>query len=182
MFIRKTGHTHYRGTSQHSGRGQYLALFSWNEYKAYDELTRACPDCWHARDTRQTAISEEYYPAYVWSELCPMHLDQRHRIEAPGTYSNGKPLLWATVRSCALSQMGHWMMGTIRIGGKSLTVSGPIGSDGLPMDLQDVPAKSRQDLIDVPEEIATVYWSDTGHNGIGSAGPTLLSWARATFK
>ena len=130
-----------RHGQQHSGRRQYLALFSWNRYKAAKE-------------------------GQTQDVLC---------------YPNGKPRLWAAVRSCALSQFGHFMMGTIRIGGKSITVSGPIGHDGLPLDLQDVPLTHHARLTEVPADIAALYWADDGHNDIGSARTALQQWAKETF-
>jgi hypothetical protein len=139
MFISKSSHGYYRGTEQHSGRGRYLALFSWNSFKADG-------------------------PA-------PARL----------AYDNGKPMLWATVRSCSLAQLGHFMMGTIVIGGKSITVSGPIGHDGLPLDYQDVPVAYRHLLVEVPADVAAVYWADNGHNDVGSARPILRDWARTQF-
>lgn len=149
MFIRKSHHSYYVGTAQHSGRGEYLALFSWNTYKAKREESE-----------------EEYFPDF-------QSPDPR--------YPNGKPKLWACVRTTALSQLGHWMMGNIHIGGKSITVSGPIGHDGLPLDFQEVPKKFRSSLVEVPEDVATIFWEDNGHNDIGSAREALMAWALVTF-
>lgn len=94
----------------------------------------------------------------------------------------GKPRLYATVRSCALHQLGHWMMGTIRVAGQSVTVSGPCGSDGLPMDLSKLTPTAQAKLIEVPADVAAVYWADNGHNDIGQpAEDVLRQWARQTF-
>ena len=185
MFIRKSSHGYYRGTEQRSGRGDYLALFSWNDYKAMDEVRAGCVDCKMLNLARNDAIDRwnddpvtnaADHAAFDWPAACAEH----RGIRTPGgepRYSNGKPKLWAIVRSCSLAQCGHFMMGRIRIGGKSITVSGPIGSDGLPMDYQVVPPKYRHLLTEVPEDIAAVYWADNGHNDIGSARDTVRDWA-----
>lgn len=183
MFIRKhTSGGYDRDGQQRSGRGDYLALFSWNDYKALDEIKARCPDCWQARDARQAAIGDEHWPAYVWRQHCQQHSGQiKSGLPIP-TYGNGKPMLWAIVRQCSLSQMGHFMSGHIRIGGQSLYVEGPIGSNGLPLNYQDCPEGWRTKLTPVPESVAAVYWADNGHNDIGSAAPTLRGWALETFQ
>ena len=185
MFIRKSSHGYYRGTEQVSGRGDYLALFSWNDYKALDEVRAQCATCTELTRVRNAGIDawndDPLNPAndrnaYNWPAVCPAHGGIRSGLQVP-SYPNGKPKLWAIVRSCSLHQCGHFMMGAIRIGGTRIGVSGPCGSDGLPLDYQAVPVKYRHLLTEVPEEIARVYWTDDGHNDIGSAGPTLREWA-----
>lgn len=186
MFIRKHTHGGYRGTEQVSGRGDYLALFAWNEFKAMDEVRIACSDCCMLTIARADAMARWQTPegtqadreAYNWPQRCEKH--DRISEPAPEKYPNGRPKLWALIRSCSLHQCGHFMMGTIRVGGVSITVSGSIGHDGLPLDLQAVPADYRDRLIEVPEDVATAYWTDdTGHNDVGAVRPTLQSWALA---
>jgi len=190
MFIRKTSSGYYRGTEQRSGRGQYLALFSWNDYKALDEQRAHCLECRALSAEYAAAIAgvqgiDDPTPAAIEAykractigrTRCDAHAGIRSGLPVP-VYPNGKGKLWAAVRSCALRQCGHFMMGQIRIGGKSITVSGPIGHDGLPLDLQCVPLAQRARLVEVPEHIAAIYWSDNGHNTIGAAGDTLRDWA-----
>lgn len=209
MFIHKFSHGGYtRDGQQRSGRGHYLALFSWNDYKALDEVRAACSGCQMAGARRRLVIGDiaivaklectpecgshsaqdictcglrarvtAGYEGYNLPKHCPSHSGIIHSGLPIPMYANGKGKLWACVRSCALSQCGHFMMGTIRIGGKSITVSGAIGSDGLPLDLQTVPTAYRDRLIEVPEAIAAIYWKDDGWNTIGSAGMTLRDWA-----
>lgn len=114
---------------------------------------------------------------------------EQHASRAPflilfsGTekYPNGKPLLYAAVRKVALSQFGHWMMGSTRIADCRITISGACGSDGLPCDLEKLTARARTRLVLVPEDVAAVYWADDGHNTIGKAAPTLRQWAQQQF-
>jgi len=42
----------------------------------------------------------------------------------------------ALIRQVSLDQVGHYMMGTARIGGDSYTVSGTYGNMGLTMDIK----------------------------------------------
>jgi hypothetical protein len=177
MFISTRGRGYYGNDGQqHSGRGNYLALFSWNDFKAQDELRAACADCQAAHTAREAAIAAGRWEAYNWAEHCNAHLGIRSGLPLP-KYPNGKGKLWATTRACSLHQCGHFMMGTIRIGGKSITVSGPIGHDGLPLDLQDVPQAWRNKLVELPEDVATAFWGDNGHNDVGRAAKPLREWA-----
>lgn len=182
MFIRKSGMSHYdRHGQQRSGRGQYLALFSWNDYKALDEIRSDCAECQATALARQQKIDAGDYQAYSANQYCSAHQGIRSGLGIP-LYPNGRGKLWACVRACSLSQCGHFMMGQINVGGKYLTVSGPIGSDGLPMDLQEVPKAYRDRLVELPEAIAEIYWNDNGHNDVGSAAGALRTWALETFK
>jgi hypothetical protein len=47
---------------------------------------------------------------------------------------NGFETLYGAIRLVALRQLGHFMMGSLRIGGHVVSVSGPYGSDGLPLN------------------------------------------------
>lgn len=104
----------------------------------------------------------------------------KHWNEFP---SELKRKLYACVRHVSLRQMGPWMMGTARIAGQSVTVSGAYGHDGLPSYYEKLTPAAREKLIEVPKEIAEVFWnSDDGWNNAGSEGPTLRRWALETFK
>lgn len=182
MFIRKSGMSHYdRHGQQRSGRGQYLALFSWNDYKALDEIRSTCYHCHATAEVRDQAIASGNFEAHGWNRYCADHQGIRSGLEIP-KYPNGREKLWSCVRACSLTQCGHFMMGQINVGGKYLTVSGPIGHDGLPMDLQEVPKDHRDRLVELPEAIAEIYWNDNGHNDVGSAAGALRTWALETFK
>jgi len=197
MFIRKhTNGGYTRGGEQRSGRGDYLALFSWNDSKAEDEIRASCADCCALVAVYDAAMAKWRDPELPADQIasiqaimhagkprgCVQHTYDAFRAarDAAGDhhkYPNGQPMLWAVVRSCSLRQFGHFMMGSIRIGDCTLSVSGSIGSDGLPMDYQKVPPAYRHLLIQVPEDIAAVYWKDDGHNTIGRAAPDVRAWA-----
>lgn len=64
----------------------------------------------------------------------------------------------AIVRQVALRQIGHWLMGFARIMGKTYSVSGSYGADGLTMD---VPREVYDAATPLPEELVKA-WSNGG--------------------
>lgn len=72
------------------------------------------------------------------------------------------------------------MMGNARIAGNIITLSGPYGSDGLPLDWDDIPENARAHFTIVPDDIAEAYWkpASPGHNGTGSEAPTMLEFSK----
>ena len=94
--------------------------------------------------------------------------------------------MYAIVREVAMEQCGHFMMGTARVYGHSLTVSGTYGSDGLPISLDRLPVKVqdkvRAEMVRVPDELYRAWAKGGGWNGSGSEGPAMQAWARKTFK
>jgi hypothetical protein len=90
--------------------------------------------------------------------------------------------LYACVRHVSLRQFGNFMMGTVRIAGQSVTVSGCYGGNGLPKDYEKLTPVGRTKLVEVPAELAEIFWrSDDRHNSAGSEGPLMRDWARNTF-
>ena len=90
--------------------------------------------------------------------------------------------LYACVRHVSLRQLGHWMMGTARIAGQSLTLSGSYGSDGLPCDYEKLTEAARTKLTEVPTELAEEFWRGGVHNCAGSEAAAMRKWALETFK
>lgn len=84
----------------------------------------------------------------------------------------------AVVRKVALHQMGHWMMGTARIHGYSLSVSGAYGSDGL---TSDVPTEVYNVGVPLPEELTKAWTGGGGWNCAGREGPAMVKWAIENF-
>ena len=202
MFISKIGHGYYDNAGQHSGRGYYLILFSWNTFKAADEIVNACLACQCQKHANEFARHNYAYVCRPWefdestvtreelarrwnavfnrSDKCPAHAEL-WKIDGPLYPQTGQGKLWAAVRVCALHQFGPFMMGVLRIGRASITVLGSIGSDGLPLDLQKVPENFRSHLVQVPYDIAREYWADNGWNDIGKARGPLTDWAKTAF-
>ena len=84
----------------------------------------------------------------------------------------------ALVRCVALQQCGHFMMGVARVKGKTLTVSGAYGSDGLPMN---VDADVFAEAMPVPEVLYEMWGKGGGHNCSGSESEWMRSWANIVF-
>jgi hypothetical protein len=150
-----------------------------------DEIIAACVDCQALKAQYDHALANftVHTLPREFSTKCAAHIGQYKSGRDDHRYSNGHEKLWAIVRSCSLTQCGHWMMGSIRIGSARITVSGPIGHDGLPLDVQSVPIDWRERLTLVPEDIAAIYWKSDGHNDVGATSADVLrQWARsATF-
>ncbi len=85
----------------------------------------------------------------------------------------------AIVRKVALRQCGHWMMGCARIGGKTITISGSYGSDGLPVTV-DTEIYNRG--IDLPQDLYNAWSKGGGHNSAGSEAVAMRKWAQENFK
>lgn len=97
-----------------------------------------------------------------------------------------KDCLYAIVREVAMEQCGQFMMGTARVYGHSLTVSGTYGNDGLPIHLDRLPAKVqnkiRAEMVRLPDELYAAWANGGGWNSSGREGPSMQQWARKTFK
>jgi len=160
MFIKQSRSGYGRGGEQFA-RGKFLALFSHNPFKWEDENNKP-----HFK-----------VPAY-YLEQCPVHGGEWRTMPSA---LNRK--LYALVRHTSLRQVGHFMMGTINIGGQRITVSGSYGANGLPMDVEKIDPANRWRLVEVPAAIAEIFWnSSDGWNGAGSEGPIIRQWALDTFK
>jgi hypothetical protein len=87
--------------------------------------------------------------------------------------------LRAAVRRTSMRQCGHWMMGSVRIGPCSLTVSGTYGDDGLPMDGDKLPDAVWDGLVTIPPELTEKFWKGGGWNGAGREAGAMVVWAKA---
>jgi hypothetical protein len=80
----------------------------------------------------------------------------------------------AVIRKVALRQCGHWMMGSARIAGERVVLSGSYGADGLPVNVSEaVYAKG----VDVPRELYDAWSKGGGWNSCGSEAPAFRAWA-----
>ena len=80
----------------------------------------------------------------------------------------------AVVRKVAMQQCGHWMMGTARMFGKSYTLSGSYGDDGLTMTVDD---EIFEKCMPVPDELYEAWNKGGGHNSCGSEAEAFEKWA-----
>lgn len=82
--------------------------------------------------------------------------------------------IYGVVRTVALKQCGHFMMGRARILGKSYFVSGAYGNDGLPMTVDVIPPDAKQ----LPHDLYEAWRNGGGWNSAGSEAPAMAEWAR----
>lgn len=96
-----------------------------------------------------------------------------------------KRQLYAITRQVALSQVGHWMMGTARMYGHSVTMSGAYGSDGLTISVSRLPEpirdRVRAEMAPLPDWLYRLWADGGGWNSAGSEADKMRKWARETF-
>ena len=80
------------------------------------------------------------------------------------------------VRKVAMKQLGHWMMGSARIYGETVTVSGSYGSDGLPKTVPD--HIYDRAVLQLPDELKELWNKGGGWNGAGSEAEEIKKWVR----
>lgn len=118
-------------------------------------------------------------------------------------FDNSAKELRACVVQTKFTQLGHWMMGSAKIRGYSIGLSGSYGSDGLPLTLyrhfigvevvngkKEAQYKGFNDeekrniwdnLIPLPSELYDAWNKGEGWNGAGKEGPAMKEWAIANF-
>ena len=82
--------------------------------------------------------------------------------------------VYGVVRTVALRQCGHWMMGKARILDKSYTVSGSYGNDGLTLSVDTIPPDAKP----LPDELREAWNKGGGWNSAGSEAEAMAEWAR----
>lgn len=128
-------------------------------------------------DGQQVAVGD-YLVAF---EYHPLHPPAHGQFEVEGE----KFLrIYACVRPVTLKQLGHWMMGSVKIAGIEITLSGEFGNDGLPKCLADFSDADQDRLLDnlaeMPTDIAHQYWNSSGHNCVGPTADVIRNWAIST--
>lgn len=82
--------------------------------------------------------------------------------------------LRAIVRKVAMQQCGHFMMGTARAYGHSITLSGTYGNDGL---VRNVPTEVFEKAVPLPEWLQEAWNVGGGWNSSGSEAEAMRAWA-----
>lgn len=197
MFIKRSQSGYSRHGEQFA-RGSFLLVFSHNSYKWEEQNNRAQIE--HHGKVFEIVQGN----GFVLTETCRCKgtdyrpfPDNPHDITVPAYYTKYCPVhgreyktmpseltrkLYACVRHVSLKQFGHFMMGTARIGGQSITVSGSYGSDGLTRDYEELTLAAREHLVELPFELAEEFWKGGGHNTCGSEAPAMRTWALKTFR
>lgn len=84
----------------------------------------------------------------------------------------------AIVRYVRMRQLGHFMMGSAKVGKHRLTLSGSYGSDGLPKTVCD---EVYEMGVEVPEDLREKWNTGGGWNSCGTEAPFMREWALKTF-
>jgi hypothetical protein len=97
--------------------------------------------------------------------------------------------LRACVRHVKLTQIGHFMMGRVKLGPWEFCLSGSFGREGLPIYLGSskmTPEEADhfwEQLVPVSQELAQRYWKSDGHNNVpGSVAENFRKWALVNLK
>jgi len=108
-------------------------------------------------------------------------------FDEPG-YKGLRPPLRACVRKVHLKQLGHFMMGQVRLAGFNIVLSGTYGGDGLPvsLDLEDLPRKVVEHIwhkaTPLPKKLQAEFWEGGGHNDAGKEATAMRDWALENLK
>jgi hypothetical protein len=97
----------------------------------------------------------------------------------PDTGMVGEMPIRAIVRFVKMEQVGHFMMGSVKIAGHEITLSGTYGDDGLTCT---VPTKVYLRGVPLPFELQEAWKNGGGHNEAGREGLAMKKWALETFK
>lgn len=84
----------------------------------------------------------------------------------------------ALVRKVAMHQCGHWMMGSARVFGRTLSLSGSYGGDGLTVT---VTREIFDKAVPIPPELHEAWNKGGGHNSAGSEAIAMREWALANL-
>lgn len=68
--------------------------------------------------------------------------------------------LRAFIRTVHFRQLGNFMMGTVRLCGHEFVLSGPLGGDGLPAQLERCRDITKDGFIDTPKYIKNHIWNN----------------------
>lgn len=168
MFIKRS-QGGYNCQGEQFARGSFLVLFSHNPHK-WEEQNNIL----HFETAGQLVNGVEcrcgqYYrwetpwvegskadgkggswvsAPYYYLKSCPAH---GHEYRTMPSELSRK--LYACVRHVSLSQFGHFMMGTVRIAGQSVTLSGKYGADGLTQDYESLTPAARAKLTELPPDM-----------------------------
>lgn len=182
MFI-KASQGGYNRQGEQFSRGSFLLVFSHNEYKWEEQNNKSHPDLngqWLTVTNGDNFLLSK--PCTCDDRNWTLKHCEAHKHEWRSMPAELHQKLYACVRHVSLRQFGHFMMGTAKIKGQSVTVSGSYGGDGLPMDYEKLTPEARTALVELPEDLANEFWAGGGHNSAGKESAAMREWALKTFK
>lgn len=175
----------YDRSGQQCASGSFLLVFSHDRY-AWEQENNPPHN---TKDQEFEVVSGEGFKIVKTCTCDPSFKEIVSLKHCPVHSSEFKPFpqkelsrkLYACVRFVALKQLGHWMMGTAKIGGQSVTVSGAYGNDGLPMDYEKLSPKARKHLVELPPDLTEKFWAGGGWNEAGAEARDMHAWAKKEF-
>lgn len=145
-----------------------------------DSLVKGSPEYNSARDEMEElwATQNHHHDRHIAG--CPECEAYKSYYSECRTFrlSHNSYPIRAIVRYVRMGQFGNFMMGRARVLGKSITLSGSYGSDGLPASVDDDIYELGAEL---PQELRDKWNTGGGWNGAGSEAPLMRKWALDTF-
>lgn len=80
----------------------------------------------------------------------------------------------AIVRVVTLRQVGHWMIGRLKVGPYTISLSGAYGADGFPVD---VPEEVWKRGVPLPKDLYEAWANSDGWNSVGREAEKMKRWA-----
>ena len=134
-----------------------------------------CADC--------GATPEECFTVECQKAYCPACLEyERLKVEIgclEFVAESASYPIRALVRHVAMRRCGHFMIGSVRIHGNSLMLSGSYGSDGLP---DSVPDEVYGIGVELPRDLVGKWNRGGGWNGAGDEAGEMRAWALENLK
>lgn len=205
MFIENSKRSYTRSGEQTTGRARFLILVSRGMIREYSTCTHCAGfgkrvafapdlgqeisaakivDCQYCEPIRCNACDAK---GYTYNPAVDEHAKQCTPCKGSGytgytgqayRYVHTKEIR-AIVRKVSMHQCGHFMMGSARIGGKTISLSGSYGGDGLTVTVD-------QDIFDraipLPAELYEAWSKGGGWNSAGNEAPDMRTWALANLK
>jgi hypothetical protein len=129
------------------------------EYEAARDAVAAMkPGHRHVAGCPQCDVHTEYHSVCRWFRAAALSYPLR-----------------AIVRYVRMRQLGHFMMGSARVGKTRLTLSGSYGSDGLP---KTVPDEVYEAGTPLPQSLYDAWNKGGGWNSAGAEAPAMRQWAK----
>lgn len=126
------------------------------------------------RDTKRGYTKDGAQKASGWFLLL-LKPDYEVGTEA---YEETKEDLRGVIRKCHMEQMGHYMMGEVRIAGDTHTVTGTYGNNGLP---KSIDPEIWENAVPLPDELYDKWATGGGWNSAGSEAEAMQEWAEENF-
>jgi len=199
-----TRYSGYNRHGEQSAAGQFLILMQpATDSRTYPYHSTQCAVCSKTRDQHQPVtvpacsvhgvvarlrrlseaerLTVEDRDA-IWNEkfspACPECQARQQALEAAGCTDFKTAViqypLRGIVRYVRMKQLGHFMMGTARVGKTRLSLSGSYGSDGLPLSVPDEVYELGAPL---PENLYQAWKHGGGWNSAGSEAGAMRAWA-----